>query len=1017
MGYTLLSKLTKIMFTFFALSFFAAIAPVVSYAQSAGDIAFVGFNADGEDDFAIVTLAEIPAHTTIYFTNERWEGRTFDGEGKNIIWQTGASVIPAGTVVTFNNTASERVITASIGSISEGFMNLAAGNEVLFAYAGNEEGTPTTFLAALATTEDAYSGTGPDPDGTLDGTGLRQGSTAILLSDNVDAARYAGDRSGNTQRGYLAELNDIANNWIAGGGKGDQSGMVLPFDEMDFAIVNPPALAFTVNSLTASENDGTATIEIELAEANGTGVEVDIAFASGPSSASGPDINNYSTQTVGFSGSDPDGTTKTVTVHITGDADYEGNEMAVFKLQNNTAGSIIKPGVLNLIIQDDDAPDIVINEFLADPGSDVNGDGIRDTGNDEFVEVVNNESADIDISGWYLSADGGTTITHTFPSGTVLPAGGAAVVFGGGSPSGSFGGAIVQTAGSLRLTKTGGQITLHDAGGNIIQDITYGSIANENQSVTRFPDITGSLNTKHSEAARSGGALFSPGTKADGSPFGANFAIGIRGGEGWRMISTPTHNTSFNDLFGDFWMQGIPGSHAPTAGAATIYAWNEQGGGTFLTPSHMSDKMEAGKGYIVYFFEDDEFNTPGIQGGFPKIINSNETENNSTVSVVISSEDADGNNILSDNEGWNLLGNPFGTDILVDELLAAIRSALQSKNPDYDINAHVYIWDHSAEEGNGAYIDLAEGSGKTIAPFQAFWVRVDTVENGAGFSVNAYLEKDQLAANKKDTRFYKERNGEQFSFTIALSDGTYYDRYHLEFNEKGSIDLDRYDAYKLFSLQASSINLYSLSGDNKLMKNTLPVDLDASLEVPLHFNAPGRESLSLDWEGLENLPESWEITLFDRTLNKEINLRLASKYSFAVPGAAVKGKANADAGRPQLNKTKAVSDQPRFVLSVSPVASEETSFSGIPESVKLNPNYPNPFNPTTTISYELKEDSEVLLSIWNIVGQKVVTLADGMKEAGEHTATWNASEMPSGIYIAQLRVGGKVFIRKMTLIK
>ena len=120
----------------------------------------------------------------------------------------------------------------------------------------------------------------------------------------------------------------------------------------------------------------------------------------------------------------------------------------------------------------------------------------------------------------------------------------------------------------------------------------------------------------------------------------------------------------------------------------------------------------------------------------------------------------------------------------------------------------------------------------------------------------------------------------------------------------------------------------------------------------------------------------------------------------------------------KLNNTEYIeTEEPRFLLAVSVGQPMESETSDIPESVKLNPNYPNPFNPTTTISYELKEEAQVLLSIWNIVGQKVVTLVDGMREAGEHTASWNASDMPSGLYIAQLEVGGEVFIRKMTLIK
>ncbi len=165
--------------------------------------------------------------------------------------------------------------------------------------------------------------------------------------------------------------------------------------------------------------------------------------------------------------------------------------------------------------------DWVINEFLADPATDIsgdaNGDGIRDSGQDEFVEIVNNSGASVDISGWTLSD--GVSVRHTFPLGTVVPDKAAIVVFGGGTPTGDFGFSIVQTAstGGLGLNNGGDDITLNDGTTNI-STISYGSEGGDNQSLTRDPDITGEF-VKHSNATNSGGSLFSPGTLIDGSYF------------------------------------------------------------------------------------------------------------------------------------------------------------------------------------------------------------------------------------------------------------------------------------------------------------------------------------------------------------------------------------------------------------------------------------------------------------------------------------------------------------------
>ncbi|MHC4093923.1 MAG: lamin tail domain-containing protein, partial [Planctomycetota bacterium] len=98
---------------------------------------------------------------------------------------------------------------------------------------------------------------------------------------------------------------------------------------------------------------------------------------------------------------------------------------------------------------------MLINEIHADPAADLpgdaNGDGVRDSSDDEFVEIYNNTGGDLDISGWEL-ADG-FGFRHEFPGGTMIAPACAVVVFGGGSPTGAFGGAVVQTAstGSLGL--------------------------------------------------------------------------------------------------------------------------------------------------------------------------------------------------------------------------------------------------------------------------------------------------------------------------------------------------------------------------------------------------------------------------------------------------------------------------------------------------------------------------------------------------------------------------------------
>jgi hypothetical protein len=93
-----------------------------------------------------------------------------------------------------------------------------------------------------------------------------------------------------------------------------------------------------------------------------------------------------------------------------------------------------------------------------------------------------------------------------------------------------------------------------------------------------------------------------------------------------------------------------------------------------------------------------------------------------------------------------------------------------------------------------------------------------------------------------------------------------------------------------------------------------------------------------------------------------------------------------------------------------------------PESFALKQNYPNPFNPQTEISYSLEEESEVSLVIYNVVGQKVITLVEEKQQAGNHTIRFDGldqdgREVASGMYFYRLTVDGVSKSRKMILMK
>ena len=90
----------------------------------------------------------------------------------------------------------------------------------------------------------------------------------------------------------------------------------------------------------------------------------------------------------------------------------------------------------------------------------------------------------------------------------------------------------------------------------------------------------------------------------------------------------------------------------------------------------------------------------------------------------------------------------------------------------------------------------------------------------------------------------------------------------------------------------------------------------------------------------------------------------------------------------------------------------------IPEYNKLLGNYPNPFNPSTTISFAVcQENSPVNISIYNIKGQFVQTLVDKTYSAGKHQIVWSTEALPSGVYFCKAKIAGTEFSRKMLLAK
>ncbi|QNR23232.1 lamin tail domain-containing protein [Croceimicrobium hydrocarbonivorans] len=285
-----------------------------------------------------------------------------------------------------------------------------------------------------------------------------------------------------------------------------------------------PAVALSADMPSMIEANGSINLSATLAATTSQDVNVSLLFG-GTAFGDGVDYLLSDTEISIPAGS----LSASILITAVQDTLQEGNESIEVSIASISGGSAGTTAGITITIEDDDVPlesQIILNEILYDPSNsglegDANGDGSYAQNEDEFLEFVNLSSQAADLSGYQIfdteNLTAGTP-NHTFPPNTIVPAGGAIVVFGGGTPTGNFGGAIVQTStsGDLNLNNAGDIMTLKDANGEVVLSFDIEPLSNNpNESYTRNPDLTGDFEQHGANFP----VLFSPGTRTDGSPF------------------------------------------------------------------------------------------------------------------------------------------------------------------------------------------------------------------------------------------------------------------------------------------------------------------------------------------------------------------------------------------------------------------------------------------------------------------------------------------------------------------
>lgn len=166
--------------------------------------------------------------------------------------------------------------------------------------------------------------------------------------------------------------------------------------------------------------------------------------------------------------------------------------------------------------------------------------------------------------------------------------------------------------------------------------------------------------------------------------------------------------------------------------------------------------------------------------------------------------------------------------------------------------------------------------------------------------------------------------------------------------------------------------------------------------------SPNRDEVQLTFNGLESIPTSLEVYLVDSERARYVNLRSQQSYTFW-PAREVSTL--------------------RMIVGRKDIVATQLSAITKPTEYLLGTNYPNPFNPSTTIPFEISQQSSITLKVYNLLGQEVKTLVQRELEPGRYWFTWRGDNkeghiVPSGVYIYQLTSSaGITLTRKMVLTK
>ncbi len=497
----------------------------------------------------------------------------------------------------------------------------------------------------------------------------------------------------------------------------------------------------------------------------------------------------------------------------------------------------------------------------------------------------------------------------------------------------------------------------------------------------------------------------------------------IDSSEGWRMIGNPG-DVTYAELLDPVFTQGYEGSDGGTGFASNVYFYEETTQ-SWTVPSKANDYFgkadsnsvnTALNGILLYVYGDDDGD--GNEDPWPKYLVSENNTLNESFSVSLNYT----NTVSEDSAGWNLISNPYPVALDWEQVI--------TNGENINTLPVAYVWVDSLFNGNGAYkihygYPLPPGLNSdvffdgAIPAMQAFWVK--SIAANPALSFNP-------AYQTNSTRLYKPAPAEDSPELSWLTLSVAHQGFSNEITLFSTQDEQAHiNVPKLSTLASRYVEVAIQEKESDWVARTIPQNTsDTHFTYPIQLSSTESGTFTFEWKGLDSFGADWKFELIDHLTGESISLSEGDTYSFELEAGSAAKKSPLEnnelpllrrglrGGSVSANELGATSFELR--ITVGTLVSEEPE-QDLPVTYALAQNYPNPFNPSTNIQFELPESGNVELLVFDILGRQVATLVDDRMEAGYHEIRFNARNLASGVYLYQLRAGGTVLTKKLTLIK